>query len=333
VDPAALDRRTGHDRLDRLAKAEVGIGDDQLHPSQPAGPQAAEKLGPERAVLAVADGEAEDLTAAVPAHPGGHDHGLGDDAAVDPGLAVGRINEHIGERLAGQGAVPERRDLLVQVGTDPGDLALGDAAVSTQRPHQIVDLASGDAVQIRLHDHREQRLIDPAAPLQQRGKERPGPQLGNAQLQIPGRCRQHPGPVAVALGQPIGRPLMRGGADHSRELGLDEGLIDGLGGLANTVVDLGDRECVQDLQQCRLVKGHRALCPFARTIGVVSLTITRWPLCCTQLRHRGSATYTTRWDATLAPGPHWRSSAGSAATPGRTSATTCGRRARSLPAS
>jgi hypothetical protein len=37
-------------------------------------------------------------------------------------------------------------------------------------------------------------------------------------------------------------------------------------------------ECVQDLQQCRLVKGHRALCRFASAIGVVSLTIARWPL-------------------------------------------------------
>jgi hypothetical protein len=26
--------------------------------------------------------------------------------------------------------------------------------------------------------------------------------------------------------------------------------------------------------------------------------IARWPLCCTQLRHRSSATSTTRWDAT-----------------------------------
>src|SRR5512132_1101789 len=29
-----------------------------------------------------------------------------------------------------------------------------------------------------------------------------------------------------------------------------------------------------------LVKDHRALCPFARTLGLVSLTIARWPLCC-----------------------------------------------------
>jgi hypothetical protein len=76
-------------------------------------------------------------------------------------------------------------------------------------------------------------------------------------------------------------------------------LVDGLGGLADAVIDRRDLQCVQDLQQCRLVKGHRALCPFARTIGVVSLTIARWPLCCTQLCRRGSATYTTRGDATV----------------------------------
>jgi ClpP class serine protease len=55
--------------------------------------------------------------------------------------------------------------------------------------------------------------------------------------------------------------------DHVRELGLDEGLVDGLGGLPDAVIDLRGLECVQDLQQCRLVKGHRALCPFARTIS------------------------------------------------------------------
>jgi hypothetical protein len=39
-------------------------------------------------------------------------------------------------------------------------------------------------------------------------------------------------------------------------------------------------------------------------LAVVSLTIARWPLWCGQLRHRGSATYTTRWDATTHGG--WR---------------------------
>jgi hypothetical protein len=134
-------------------------------------------------------------------------------------------------------------------------------------------------MQVGLHDHREQRLINPPAALQQAGEERPSAQLGDAQLQIPSRRGQHPWPVAVALGQPLGCPLVGGGTDHRGELGLDQGLVDGLGGLADAVVDLCGRECVQDLQQCRLVKGHRALCPFARTIGLVSLTIARWPLC------------------------------------------------------
>jgi hypothetical protein len=97
VDPAALHRGAGHHRGHGLAQAEVGVGDDQLHPAQPACLQAAQELGPEGAVLAVPDGEAEDLTAAITAHPGGHDHGLGDDAAVDSCFAVGGVHEHIGK--------------------------------------------------------------------------------------------------------------------------------------------------------------------------------------------------------------------------------------------
>jgi hypothetical protein len=123
-------------------------------------------------------------------------------------------------------------------------------------------------VQVGLHHDREQGLVDPAAPLQQRGKERPRAQLGDAQLQIPSGSGQHARAVAVALPQPLGRALVRGSADHRGELGLDKRLVDRLGGLADPVVDLRGLEYLQDFQQCRLVKGHRALCPFARTIGV-----------------------------------------------------------------
>jgi hypothetical protein len=44
-------------------------------------------------------------------------------------------------------------------------------------------------------------------------------------------------------------------------------------------------------------KGHRALCPFARTIAVASLTIARWPFEVSNYLI-GPTTYTTRWDAT-----------------------------------
>jgi hypothetical protein len=91
----------------------------------------------------------------------------------------------------------------------------------------------------------------------------------------PQPCGQHPGPVAVALGRPLGRALVGSGADHRSELGLDQGLVAGLGGLADAVIHLRGREGVQDLQQRRLVNSHRGLCPFASTIGLVSLTIAR----------------------------------------------------------
>ena len=109
--PAALPGCAEQDRGDGLLESGVGIGDDQLHPAQPAGLEGAQERGPERAVLAVADGEARDLAPAVGADSGGDDDGLGDDPVVDPRRAVGRVEEHVGERLLGQAAVAERTDL------------------------------------------------------------------------------------------------------------------------------------------------------------------------------------------------------------------------------
>jgi hypothetical protein len=80
----------------------VGIGDDQLHALEPAGLERAQERRPEGPILAVTDGEAEDLAAAIAAHPGGHHHRLGDDAAVDPRLATGRVDKDVGKDLAGQ---------------------------------------------------------------------------------------------------------------------------------------------------------------------------------------------------------------------------------------
>jgi hypothetical protein len=108
VDSAALDGRPGHAHSHGLLEAEVGVGDDQLHALKPVRLERAQERRPEGPVLAVAHREAQDLAAAVAAHPGGHDYGLGDDAAVDSGLAVGGVHEHIGEDLAGQRPVPER---------------------------------------------------------------------------------------------------------------------------------------------------------------------------------------------------------------------------------
>jgi hypothetical protein len=55
---------------------------------------------------------------------------LGDDAAVDAGLAVGGIQEREREGLAGQGAVRERRHLTVEVDADAADLALANLGLA-----------------------------------------------------------------------------------------------------------------------------------------------------------------------------------------------------------
>jgi hypothetical protein len=170
----------------------VGVGDDQLDPAQTTGFEAAQERGPERTILGVADGEPQHLAPAVSADSGGHDHGLGDDPPIDSGLAIGRVEEHVGERGRGQTAVAERADLDVEVGADPGDLGLGNAGVGAERLDQVVDLPGGHAVQVGLHHHREQRLIHPPAPLQQGREERAGPQLRDPQLQVAGGRGQGP---------------------------------------------------------------------------------------------------------------------------------------------
>ncbi len=69
-------------------------------------------------------------------------------------------------------------------------------------------------VQIRRHHHRVQRLVDPATPLQQGREERPGAQLWDPQIQVPGRRRQHPRPVPGALPGPGISAFVRFRADH-----------------------------------------------------------------------------------------------------------------------
>jgi len=199
-EPVVFDNRSGVDLVDAVAAScssglPYRVGDRWYLD------------GPERPVLGVADVEAQDLAVSVGADPGGDHHGLGHHPTPDPGLAVGRVQEHIRERRAGQGPVAERGDLLVQAGADPRDLGPGDPGVGAQRLDQVIDLAGGDPVQVGLHHHREQRLVHPTTPLQQRGEERPGAQLGDPQVQIARGGGQRPRPGPVALGGPLGGAL------------------------------------------------------------------------------------------------------------------------------
>ena len=179
-------------------------------PPRPRAFSDAQERGPERPVLGVADVEPEHLTAPVGGDAGGDHHRLGHHPPVHPGLAVGRVEEHVRVGDPGQGPVPERADLLVEVRADPRHLGLADPGVRAQRLDQVVDLPGRDPVQVGLHDHREQRLVDPAPALEQRGEERPGPQLRDPQLQVTRGRGQRPRPRPVALRRPLGRCVPRG---------------------------------------------------------------------------------------------------------------------------
>jgi hypothetical protein len=155
VHPAALDPGTEEDGLGRLGQPEVRVGDHQLHPAQATGFERAQKRGPERAILAVTHVHPKDFTVPIAAHPDRDNHGLRHHLVIDPSLAVGRVQKHIREARRGQAAAPERRDLVVELGADPGDFALGDPRRHPQRLDQVIDLAGRHAVQVGLHDHRE----------------------------------------------------------------------------------------------------------------------------------------------------------------------------------
>ena len=130
--------------------------------------QRAQKPGPEALVLGVTDVEAENLPAPVGCDPDGDDHRLGHQPVVDAGFAVGGIKEHIWIVDRGKIPVPKHGDLLVQACADARHLGLGGASISTESLDEVVDFADRDAMQIRLHHHGEQRLVDPTTTLGQR---------------------------------------------------------------------------------------------------------------------------------------------------------------------
>ena len=93
----------------------MGVGDHEADPGEPPVLQRAQEAGPEGLVLAVTDVEAEDLTGALGADPGGHDDRPGDDLAegVVPDGHVGGVQVHVGEGDVAEGPVAEGLDPLV----------------------------------------------------------------------------------------------------------------------------------------------------------------------------------------------------------------------------
>jgi hypothetical protein len=73
----------------------------------------------------------------------------------------------------------------------------------------------------------------------------------------PGIDRQRPGAAPATLCEMLRRSLVRRGTDHRGQLGLDQHLVDRLRSLADSITDIAGLDCVENLEQGRLIQGHR----------------------------------------------------------------------------
>ncbi len=234
----------------------MGVADDELDPAQAAVAQVAQELGPERLGLAVPDLAAQHFPSAVGADAGGDHDRLGDHPTVEADLAVGRVQEHVGEGLLLERPAAPGRDLAVELGADPRHLALADAGAA-HRDDQVIDPAGAHALDVGLHHHRVQRHVDPAPRCEQRREERPGPDLRDPHRQITRGGRDGLVTGAVALGRARVGALVRLGTDVGGRLGVDELLHDRAEQPAHQLAFIGAAHHLEQLEQGRLVKGHR----------------------------------------------------------------------------
>src|SRR6202022_338479 len=104
-----------------------------------------------------------------------------DDAAALALLQVGGVEPQI-RPLAGERAVEEGIDTLVDVLAELGNLRLADPR-QPPRLHQITTPPGRHAADPRLLDHRDQRLLRALAGFEKRREIAALPQLRDAQLQ------------------------------------------------------------------------------------------------------------------------------------------------------
>jgi hypothetical protein len=102
-----------------------------------------------------------------------------------------------------------------------------------------------------------QRDVDPPARGQQRGEERPGTQLRDFHRQITGGGRHQLVAGAVALGRAALGVLVRRGTDLRGRLRVDHRLQHGVQQAAHHLAAIRAAQCVGQLEQGRLIQGHR----------------------------------------------------------------------------
>ncbi len=193
-----------------------------------------------------------------------------------------------------QGAGAERAHGLVQPGADPRDLGLGDPRVDAHRLDQVVDTAGGDALDVGLHHHRIQRLVDAAAGLEDHRKERPLAELGDPHTDVAGLGSDQPRTRPVAVGGPRLGALVTNRADLLGGFGFDELLHHHPDRLTDKIHALTGTEHLEQLGQGRLGQGHRWF-SFSACLAVTHRRSRRWPP--TSRRPAGPQIPTTPRDA------------------------------------
>jgi hypothetical protein len=175
-----------------------------------------------RGVKLVISDAHEGIKAAVRVDADGDDHRDRDDAMVAAHLHVGRVEPDVGP-VAFERPVEESLDLVVDLRAEPADLALRDAGPA-HGLDEVVDRTGRDAVDVGFLDHRRQRLLGHPPRLEEAWKVRALAQLRDAQLDR--ACARLPVPVAVAvaLDEPVSRPLAKAGAGLGADLHLHQPL-------------------------------------------------------------------------------------------------------------
>src|SRR6202008_3652281 len=207
---------------------------------------------PERPGPGGADVHAEHLAAPVAVDADRDDHRDRDDPTVLAHPHVGGVDPQI-RPVALDRTGEERLHLVVDLTTQPRDLALGDTA-HAHGLHQIVDRAGGDALHVGLLHHRGERFLGHAARLQEAREVGAFAQLGDTQLDRTGAGLPDPVAVAVALGQTLGALL----AVSRSGLAFDLQLHQPLGGKADHLTQqIGIRGLLHERAQVHHLVGHR----------------------------------------------------------------------------
>jgi len=123
-----------------------------------------------------------------------------------------------------QRPVQEGLHLGIEALADAADLRFGDAALTAQRHHQLIDFAGGDAGDVGLHHHGPQGPVDAAAWFEEGGEEASRPEAWDTQLHVARWCGQQAITAAVAVAAPLSGALVTIGTESSSGLGLDQGL-------------------------------------------------------------------------------------------------------------